>query len=107
MNDKVPQHEHLMREHKRDEDISELSDRLAPPEETGANSGIDLSSRKDDGTLVVDTGALKLPPGFVESEEDKRGIFGFEPVIVFILTLLIAFIAVIAYLVYRMPAPVK
>lgn len=104
MKEEEPQHEHFMRAHKGSEDISELSDKLAPPEEIDSNVRRDSPSGEDDGPLVVDTGALKLPHGFVESEEEKRRVFGLEPEILVILTLLIVFIGLIAYLVYKMPA---
>lgn len=102
-----PQHDHFAREHKDQDDIAELSDRLAPPEEINSNFGSERESRDDDGTLVVDTGALKFPKGFVENEQEKRGILGLEPVIVLILSILLAFIGLIAYFVYKMPASPK
>ena len=104
MNEQEPQHEHYLTEHKDVEDISKLSERLAPPEETLAKTGSDRSSRDDAGMIDVDTGTLKLPQGFVEYEQDKRRIFGLEPVIVIILTLMLVFIAFIAYLIYLTPA---
>ena len=104
MKKQVPRHEHYLRGHKDVEDISKLSEKLTPPEEIDAKSGSAQSSRDDDGTFVVDTGTLKLPQGFVENEQEKRGMFGLEPVIVVILILMLAFIAFIAYLVYLTPA---
>lgn len=101
----VPQHEHYLRGHKETEDLSELSEKLAPPEESVAKRESYIKSRDDDGALVVDTGSLKLPQGFVENEQEKRGILGLEPVIVVILILMLAFIAFIAYLVYLTPVP--
>lgn len=102
MKEQEPQHEHYLREHKDVEDISRLSEKLTPPEETVSKSGSDRAAR-DDGILVVDTGQLKIPHGFVENEQEKRGLFGLEPVIVVIMVLMIVFIAFIAYLVYLMP----
>jgi hypothetical protein len=107
MTDKLPHHEHYLRGHKEAEDLSKLSDKLAPLEETAAKSESDIESRDDDGALFIDTGKLKLPQGFVENEQEKRGIFGLEPVIVVILTLMLVFIAFIAYLVYLTPVPNK
>jgi hypothetical protein len=104
MKEEEPKHEHYLRGHKDVEDISELAQKLAPPEEIVARAGSDRTSHDDDGILVVDTGTLKLPKGFVENEEEKRGLFGLEPIIVVILILMLAFIAFIAYLVYLTPA---
>lgn len=104
MSEQEPQHEHFLREHKDVEDITKLSERLAPPEENVAKTENDRSSRDNDGMIDVDTGTLKLPQGFVEYEQEKRRIFGLEPVIVIILTLMLVFIAFIAYLIYLTPA---
>lgn len=104
MKEQVPQHEHYLRGHKDSEDISELSEKLAPPEELVTKSASEDTSRENDGVLVVDTGALKMPKGYLENDEDKRGLFGLEPIIVVILILLILFIAFIAYLIYLTPA---
>lgn len=107
MKEETPQHEHYAREHKDAKTIAKLSGQLAPPEERDVHHGRDQRSRENDGGIVLDTGSLKIPKGFIENEEAKRGLFGLEPVIVVILILMMAFIAVIAYLVYLMPTPVK
>ena len=103
MKTRKTRHEHFFRRHKNVEELAKLSDKLTPPEEQNAKSDIDPIYRKEDGN-VSDTGPLKVPPGFMEIEEEKRGIFGFEPVIVVILILMLAFITFIAYLVYLTPS---
>jgi hypothetical protein len=52
------------------------------------------------GAIVLDTGRLKLPKGLVEEKEEKR-LFGFDPIVFFILCLALAFIAVIAYTIWN------
>lgn len=84
-------------------DIVELAARLAPLEEHQAKAA--QHSSKDDDTIILDTGKLKLPSALSEKEEDAHRIFGLEPVVLVILLLTLAFIALMAYLVYLMPAP--
>ena len=104
MKKKEKQHEHFLRRHTKPEDISKLSERLAPPEETGANQEAGHDSFNNDDTISIDTGKLKLPKGFVEDQQEKRGVFGLEPVIIVIMALMLAFIAFIAYLIYLSPS---
>ena len=100
-------HEHYLRYHK-DGDISELSARLAPLEELDKETSQQHpSQKKNDGTIVIDTGSLKLPENLMEKEREENGILGLEPIVLAILILALAFVAFIAYLVSQMPAPVK
>lgn len=89
---------------KRTEDVSELSGRLAPLEELDAETAKQASTGSEAHTIIVDTGKLKLPRGFEDVEQKKRGILSLEPVTLFILVLMLAFIAFIAYLIYLSPA---
>jgi hypothetical protein len=81
-------------------DTEELAAQLAPLEERGRAGG--GGAPNNGGSIVVDTGALKLPEGLVaEREKDKR-LLGFEPVVLFIVVLALAFIAFIAWQISRM-----
>jgi hypothetical protein len=85
-------------------DTSELAAQLAPLEERGGGDQ-GGASQNNGGSIVVDTGALKLPEGLVaEGEKDKR-LLGFEPVVLFIIVVSLAFIAFIAWQVSQMAPP--
>jgi len=100
-------HEHYLR-YDKDGDISELSARLAPLEELDKERAQEHPPQtKNDGTIVIDTGSLKLPENLMEQERQENGILGLEPIVLAILILALAFIAVVAYLVYQMPAPAQ
>lgn len=78
---------------------------LAPPEEQtgqatkrGANNG---------GAIMVDTGALKLPKGFIEEDKNVDRIFNPHPVVLVITGLALAFIAVIALVIFSGWEPPK
>jgi hypothetical protein len=85
-------------------DTEELAAQLAPLEERGggAQGG---GAQNNGGSIVVDTGALKLPEGLAaEGEKDKR-LLGFEPVVLFIVVVALAFIAFIAWQISRTAPP--
>ncbi|HEX8142908.1 MAG TPA: hypothetical protein VF553_09960 [Pyrinomonadaceae bacterium] len=83
-----------------DSEAAERAASLAPPEEEGGASGA-----KRDAVLSVDTGGLKLPEAWRidEDERDARGLFHLEPVLILILVLVLAYICVIAYLIWADP----
>jgi hypothetical protein len=83
-------------------EIPVLAERLAPLEEREAQAAQALS--KTDGTIVVDSGKVKSRLNLMEQEEEERGLFGLDPVVLVILIMLLAFIAYIAYEISRMPA---
>jgi hypothetical protein len=75
------------------EDASELASGLAPLEEQerGARA-------RRNGAIVLDTQELKLPKELIEESKPAKGL-GLEPVVIFILAFMLAFIAFIAYLI--------
>jgi hypothetical protein len=83
-------------------DAAELSERLAPPEEQDAKA---VQPFPTDDTIILDTGKLKISRTLLDEETGR--LFHFEPVIVVILFLALAYIAFIAYLIHQMPAPAK
>lgn len=72
-------------------DTARLSEMLAPPEEK--------SQQTKDGAIVVDASKLKVVHDFSELDEDGRRILGFEPVVLAIVLLFVAFICFVAYLI--------
>ena len=89
----------------------ELAARLAPPEESepagGLHQAVPGAARKADDTIRVNTSTVKLPSKFTEEERRGARIFYLEPVVVFILVALLAFIAFIAWQITQMPPPAK
>jgi hypothetical protein len=82
-------------------DTQELAAQLAPLEERGGGGAQGGAAQNNGGSIVVDTGALKMPAGLAAQQEDRR-ILGFEPVVIFIVVLALAFIAFIAWQVSQM-----
>ena len=81
-------------------ETAELAAQLAPPEEQsereeeGANRKPHLP-----GSIIVDTGELKLPNGISEEEKKSARLFDVNPVVAFIFIFSILFIAYISYLI--------
>ena len=78
-------------------EAAEHAAHLAPPEEQNGKQKNQASNQ--DGAIVVDTGELKLPKGVVEEDDGVAGLFGIDPVVLFIFGFALAFIAFIAYLI--------
>jgi hypothetical protein len=75
------------------EEAAALASSLAPLEEQESNF-----KKHPNGKILLDTSELKLPKEFIEEDKDGRG-FGLEPVVIFILALVLAFIGLMAYLI--------
>lgn len=74
--------------------------RRKPSKEKGAaRSG--QKPADDDGALPVNTGALELPQGLNEEEEETNGFLSFDPVVLVILCFSAIFILVIAYVIWN------
>jgi hypothetical protein len=81
------------------EEAAALASSLAPLEEQ--ESGF---KKHPNGKILLDTSELKLPKDLLEEDKNGRG-FGLEPVVIFILAVVLAFIGLIAYLISIEPAP--
>lgn len=80
------------------EEAATLASSLAPLEEQESRSG-----RRPNGAFVLDTQELKLPKELIEENKQENSL-GLEPVVIFILVLVLAFIAFIAYLISIEPS---
>ena len=78
---------------------SEFAARLTPPEEKEGAAAIAQSSRNDD-TITVNTGDLKLPRDLTEEEEEVHGFFAIDPFVLVILCFSLLFILAIAYIIW-------
>ncbi|MCA1633747.1 MAG: hypothetical protein LC802_08520 [Acidobacteria bacterium] len=85
--------------------VEELSGRLAPLEEQKAFSHSEQSegNHNHDDTIRVDSNSVKMPQQFSDGERDAAGIFYLEPVVIFIIALMLCFIAFIAWQITLMP----
>jgi len=104
----MKEHRFGLRRNRGKSDTGKLAAQLAPLEEQDKDAArkqgatdISLeSTRLEPGAIVVDI--PRLPKGVVD-EEQKKGFLGIEPVVLVILTLMLAFIAFIAWQVSGMP----
>jgi hypothetical protein len=88
------------REHERDS-----AGRLAPLEETEGfkDSQQADSAHTPDDTIRVDSKSVRMPENLVDDEREGASIFRLEPVALFILVLMLAFIAFVAWQISLMP----
>jgi hypothetical protein len=79
--------------------------RLAPLEETEGfrDSRQENSARTPDDTIRVDSKSVHMPENLVEDEREGASIFRLEPSALFILVLMLAFIAFVAWQISLMP----
>ena len=82
--------------------VEELAAQLAPPEEQNPELETREGVRRNGGSIIVDTGALKMPEGF--SEQKKQSRFEVARVVVVVAALMLLFTAFIAWQVTRMPS---
>src|SRR5688572_29636327 len=63
---------------------AELAARLAPPEEQ-AEATVAHPGSNNGGSIIVDTGSLKLPKGMIEAEKETTRALRPHPVVIVIL----------------------
>ena len=92
---------HRGHEHEHDGEAA----RLTPLEETAAFEESPQGDGKPDAddTIRVDSTTVPLPEHLVEDEREGASIFRLEPVVVFILVAMLAFLAFIAWQITLMP----
>jgi hypothetical protein len=83
-----------------------FAERLTPLEETDAfkDSPQRDGEHAPDDTIHVDSSSVRMPDHLVEEEREGSSIFRLEPVVFVILTIMLAFIAFVAWQIERMPA---
>ena len=90
----------------RHEHEENVAARLAPLEETDAfeeSPQKDASAHAPDDTIRVDSASVPMPESLVEDEREGASIFRLEPVALFILLAMLAFIAFVAWQISLMP----
>ena len=96
-------------------DTAKLAARLAPLEEQnmraaqerdGDGRSANKAATQENGAIIVDPNNVNLPKGINdEREEGGEKFFGIEPLVLFILGAMLAFIVFIAWQISRMPPP--
>ena len=92
-------------DHDHDEHDHDQAERLRPLEETREfkeSPQVD-SDRAAKDTIRVDAKSVPMPEQLLEDEREGSGIFRLEPVVVFILLAMLAFIAFVAWQITLMP----
>ncbi len=86
-------------------DHAEIADRLKPLEETEefAESPQKDGPAAPDDTIRVDSKTVPMPEHLVDEEREGASIFRLEPVVLFVLLFMLAFIAFIAWQVTLLP----
>jgi hypothetical protein len=82
-----------------------IAERLTPLEETDAfkRSHQQDGDHAPDDTIHVDSSSVRIPETFVDEDREGASIFRLEPVVLFILCVMLAFIAFVAWQVTLMP----
>jgi hypothetical protein len=91
--------------HGRDSERGQEAARLTPLEETDAfrESQQSEGEHAPDDTIHVDSASVRVPENLVDEDREGANIFRLEPVVLFILVVMLAFIAFVAWQVTLMP----
>ena len=83
------------------------AERLTPLEETDEfkrSHQAEGDGRAADDTIRIDSKSVPMPEHLLEDEREGGNIFRLEPVVVFVLLVMLAFIALVAWRISLMPA---
>ena len=86
--------------HHHEHDEPDLAERLKPLEETEEfkeSPQVDARPRGADDTIRIDSKSVPMPEHLIEDEREGASIFRLEPVVVFILLAMLAFIAFVGW----------
>ncbi|HVF41444.1 MAG TPA: hypothetical protein VM936_00440 [Pyrinomonadaceae bacterium] len=91
--------------HDHHEHEADAAEKLAPLEETDAfrESQQKESEHVPDDTIRVDSKSVQMPESFADDDREGASIFRLEPVAVFILLAVLAFMAFLAWQISLMP----
>ena len=91
--------------HHHEHDEPDLAERLKPLEETREfKESPQVEGKRGADTIRVDSKSVRMPENFIEDEREGANIFRLEPVVLFILLVMLAFIGFIAWQITLMPA---
>ena len=86
---------------RRKKKIAEHAERLAPPEEKGHAAAVSAALSNSSGSIIVDTGNLKLPKNVGEEAREGKRLLGLDPIVLALLVLSLLFITFITVLIAR------
>ena len=89
-------------EHEHD-DVAALLTPLEETEEFKDSPQLEGHPRGADDTIRVDSKSVPMPESFIDEEREGASIFRLEPLVLFILVVMLAFIAFIVWQVTLMP----
>jgi len=92
--------------HHHEHDEPNIAERLTPLEETEEfkdSPQVDGQPRGADDTIRVDSKSVPMPEHLIDDEREGASIFRLEPVVVFILVVMLAFIVFVAWQITLMP----
>jgi hypothetical protein len=90
--------------HHDEHEHEDVAERLKPLEETKEfRESPQVEGKRGTDTIRVDSKSVPMPENFVEDEREGASIFRLEPVVLFILVVMLAFIAFIAWQISLMP----
>ena len=91
--------------HHHEQDEPDMAERLKPLEETEEfKESPQVEGKRGADTIRVDSKSVPMPEHFIEDEREGASIFRLEPVVLFILVVMLAFIAFVAWQIMLMPA---
>ena len=86
-------------------DHVEIADRLKPLEETEEfKESPQVEGKRGADTIRVDSKSVPMPEHLLEDEREGASIFRLEPVVLFIILVMLAFIVFVAWQITLMPA---
>ena len=90
--------------HHHEHDEPDVAERLRPLEETEEfRESPQVEGKRGADTIRVDSASVPMPERLVEDEREGASIFRLEPVVLFVLVVMLAFIAFVAWQVTLMP----
>ena len=92
--------------HHHEHDEPDLAERLKPLEETEEfkeSPQTDEQPGAARDTIRIDSQTVPMPENLIDDEREGSSIFRLEPVVLFVLTVMLAFIAFIAWQITQMP----
>ena len=91
--------------HHHEHDEPDLAERLRPLEETEEfKESPQVEGKRGADTIRVDSKSVPMPENLIEYEREGASIFRLEPVVLFVLVVMLAFIGFIAWQITLMPA---
>ena len=90
--------------HHHEQDEPDMAERLKPLEETEEfKESPQVEGKRGADTIRVDSKSVPMPEHLLEDEREGASIFRLEPVVLFILVVMLAFIAFVAWQITMMP----